>query len=79
MRNILPIIPETSTLVLEFNFHVVFDVGSSAFYHLKAQQSAASTTSQVRDYFVSEQSHFDNELNKQTVLDPNTLEICPKI
>ena len=26
------------TLVLEFNFHVVFDVGSSAFYHLKAQQ-----------------------------------------
>ena len=38
MRNILPIFPETSTLVLEFNFHVVFDVGSSAFYHLKAQQ-----------------------------------------
>ena len=38
MRNILPIFPETSTLVLEFNFHVVFDLGSSAFYHLKAQQ-----------------------------------------
>ena len=31
-------------------FYVVFDVGSSAFYHLKAQHSAASTTSQVRDY-----------------------------
>ena len=56
MRNIPPIFPETFTLVLEFNFHVVFDVGSSAFYHLKAQHSAASTTSQVRDYFVSVQS-----------------------